>query len=99
MLGVVVAVLVLSTFHLLIGFISLCIGIAASIQADVWLAHSVSPIWSGAFVSINALRKACEGFSCFKLLQQHSLNNFPSHVSLRQHNFHHVCIVLYNYPS
>jgi hypothetical protein len=29
-----------------------CVGLVASIQAEIWMAHSVSPISSGGFVSI-----------------------------------------------
>ena len=51
MWAVVIAVLVLSVFHLSLGLVSVCVGLLASIQAEVWMAHSVSPIWSGGFVS------------------------------------------------
>lgn len=30
----------------------MCLGVILSIQAEVWLAHSVSPIWSGGIVSL-----------------------------------------------
>ena len=49
---IVVAVVVLSVFHSILGVMSVCLGVTASIQAEVWLAHSISPIWSGGFVSI-----------------------------------------------
>ena len=50
---ITIVVLVLSVFHLVLGLISVCVGVTSSIRAEVWLAHSVSPIWSGGFVSIN----------------------------------------------
>ena len=46
-----VAVFMLCLFHVLLGLVAVAIGVAASIQAEVWLAHTVSPIWSGVFVS------------------------------------------------
>jgi len=49
---VVTAVCVISGFHIVLGLISVVVGIISSIKAEVWLAHSVSPIWSGGFVSI-----------------------------------------------
>lgn len=51
MWAVVIATLILSVFHIGLGIISIGVGLFASIQAEVWMAHSVSPIWSGAFVS------------------------------------------------
>ncbi|KAI0231989.1 hypothetical protein LSAT2_017670, partial [Lamellibrachia satsuma] len=77
MWAVTIAVLVLSVFHLLLGFISMCVGIAASIQADVWLAHSVSPIWSGGFVSgmfnIHMFSSECPQIMCFMAFSMVSL--------------------------
>ena len=52
---VLVAVVVLSVLHITLGLMSVCLGVAASTQAQVWLAHSVSPIWSGGFVSTPSL--------------------------------------------
>lgn len=40
-----------SGFHIFLGLLSVCVGVILSIQAEVWLAHSVSPIWSGGIVS------------------------------------------------
>ena len=40
-----------SGFHIFLGVFSVCLGVILSIQAEVWLAHSVSPIWSGGIVS------------------------------------------------
>ncbi|ELU04200.1 hypothetical protein CAPTEDRAFT_225997 [Capitella teleta] len=48
-------VFVLSVFHGCLGVISICVGLFASIRAEVWLAHSVSPIWSGAFFAVTAI--------------------------------------------
>ena len=60
MWAVVVAVLGLSVFHLCLGVISICVGVSASIQAEVWMAHSVSPIWSGGFVSTSYRQQCCK---------------------------------------
>lgn len=49
--AVVVAVVVLAIFHMVVGLVSICVGVTSSIRAEVWLAHTVSPIWSGACVS------------------------------------------------
>ena len=49
---VVTSVCIISGFHVVLGLISIVVGIVSSIKAEVWLAHSVSPIWSGGFVSI-----------------------------------------------
>ena len=51
MTAVFVAVVSLSVCHMIIGLISMFIGISSTIQAEVWLAHRVSPIWSGGVVS------------------------------------------------
>lgn len=53
--AVVLGVVVLSVLHFLIGLMSVCVGVASSVTAEVWLAHTVSPIWSGAFVSISTI--------------------------------------------
>lgn len=55
MVLVVAAVAVLSVLHLAIGSVSVCVGVALSAKAEVWLAHTVSPIWSGCFVSFHCL--------------------------------------------
>ena len=41
----------ISSVHLLLACISIVLGIISQSQALVWMAHSVSPIWSGVFVS------------------------------------------------
>lgn len=48
---VVLAVYVVSGVHAFLGVLNLVVGVIASIRAEVWRAHSVSPIWSGGFVS------------------------------------------------
>lgn len=48
---VYVLTIVCALLHVISGVLSVCVGVAASVQADIWLAHSVSPIWSGVFVS------------------------------------------------
>ncbi|XP_041352419.1 transmembrane protein 196-like [Gigantopelta aegis] len=49
------AVYVVSGFHAFIGLLSVVIGVISSIKAEVWLAHRVSPIWSGAFFIITGI--------------------------------------------
>ena len=49
---VVLAVYVVSGVHAFLGLLNLVVGVISSIRAEVWRAHSVSPIWSGGFVSI-----------------------------------------------
>ena len=41
----------ISSFHLLLGLISILLGIISQSRELVWMAHSISPIWSGVFVS------------------------------------------------
>ncbi|WAR18268.1 hypothetical protein MAR_000106 [Mya arenaria] len=47
---VVTSVCVISGFHALLGVISVIVGIISSSKSEVWLAHCVSPIWSGGFI-------------------------------------------------
>lgn len=79
MYAVVVACLILSSFHMVLGLLSVFIGVAASIQAEVWLAHSVSPIWSGGFVSkgkiICKIENICTSFWLLKIAQSVSKTN------------------------
>ncbi|ESO94350.1 hypothetical protein LOTGIDRAFT_161576 [Lottia gigantea] len=56
------AVYIVSGFHCFVGLLSVCIGVISSIKAEVWLAHSVSPIWSGGFFIITGVL----GFCCAK---------------------------------
>ncbi|CAG5115553.1 unnamed protein product [Candidula unifasciata] len=49
------AVFVVSGFHIFLGILSVCLGVISSFKAEVWLAHSVSPIWSGGFFSITGI--------------------------------------------
>ena len=48
---VLVSVIILCLLHVLLGLVAVAVGVTASIKAEVWLAHTVSPIWSGVFVS------------------------------------------------
>jgi hypothetical protein len=48
----VLLVVILSAIHIFFGVISIITGITSTIQALVWVAHAISPIWSGAFVCI-----------------------------------------------
>ena len=49
---VLTAVYIISGVHIFLGILSVCLGVVSSIRSEVWLAHSVSPIWSGGFVSM-----------------------------------------------
>lgn len=53
--SVLVLVVGLSIIHILVGAVSICLGTISSIQGLVWMAHRVSPIWSGAFVSLDLI--------------------------------------------
>ncbi|XP_029642959.1 uncharacterized protein LOC106873950 [Octopus bimaculoides] len=52
-------VFVLSGLHFFVGLVSVCVGVVSSIKAEVWLAHSVSPIWSGGFFIITGILGVC----------------------------------------
>ncbi|XP_052769602.1 transmembrane protein 196-like [Mya arenaria] len=52
---VVTSVCVISGFHALLGVISVIVGIISSSKSEVWLAHCVSPIWSGGFFIITGI--------------------------------------------
>jgi hypothetical protein len=41
----------ISSLHLLLALISIIVGIISQSRSPVWMAYSVSPIWSGVFVS------------------------------------------------
>ena len=45
-------VVVLLVFHVIFGIISIFTGILSTLRALVWTAHTVCPIWTGAFVSL-----------------------------------------------
>ena len=53
---VITFVLVLSGLHSLLGILSVCFGITSSIATEVRLDDHVSPIWSGAVVSIHVAK-------------------------------------------
>lgn len=48
-------VIVLSSLSIFFGVFSFAIGMLSSAQSQVWMAHTVSPLWSGAFVSLISL--------------------------------------------
>ena len=54
---IIIAVYALCSCHAVIAVLSVIIGVASSIKAEVWMAHRVSPIWSGAFVSIDMMNR------------------------------------------
>ncbi|KAL5007954.1 hypothetical protein ScPMuIL_013535 [Solemya velum] len=56
---VLIAVYAISTCHMFLGLMSICLGVVSSIQAEVWLAHKVSPIWSGSFFLITGILGIC----------------------------------------
>lgn len=69
---VIILVYVTSGFHVLLGLLSVCLGVIASIKSEVWLAHRVSPIWSGGFFIITGIvavlcarRKSSYVIMCF----------------------------------
>lgn len=54
-----------SSLHLLLALISIIVGIIAQSRSPVWIAHSVSPIWAGVFVS-RAVRVTAFATVCFQ---------------------------------
>ena len=52
MYGKIVLIVVLSALHIFFGIISFIVGVLTSAQSLIWMAHTVSPLWSGAFVSL-----------------------------------------------
>jgi len=48
--SIMILVVGLSVIHILNGAVSICLGTISSIQGIVWMAHRLSPIWSGTFV-------------------------------------------------
>jgi transmembrane protein 196 len=42
---------VISSFHLVLAVVSIILGIISQSREVVWMAHSISPVWSGVFVS------------------------------------------------
>jgi hypothetical protein len=59
---VLVVTIVFAALHVISGLMSVCVGVAASVQSEMWLAHTVSPIWSGAFFAVTGLL----GLACLK---------------------------------
>ncbi|OWF46583.1 Transmembrane protein 196 [Mizuhopecten yessoensis] len=69
---VIILVYVTSSFHVLLGLLSVVLGVVSSIKSEVWLAHRVSPIWSGGFFIITGIvgvlcakRKSSYVIMCF----------------------------------
>ncbi|XP_060070869.1 uncharacterized protein LOC132550797 [Ylistrum balloti] len=69
---VIILVYATSGFHVLLGLLSVCLGVISSIKSEVWLAHRVSPIWSGGFFIITGIvgvvcarRKSSYVIMCF----------------------------------
>uniref|UniRef100_A0A1I8HVF0 Transmembrane protein n=1 Tax=Macrostomum lignano TaxID=282301 RepID=A0A1I8HVF0_9PLAT len=48
--SVLLTVLVLAITHIALGSLSIVLGTISTIEAVVWMAHRVSPIWSGGFI-------------------------------------------------
>jgi predicted neutral ceramidase superfamily lipid hydrolase len=42
----------ISSLHLLLALINIIVGIISQSRSTVWMAYSISPIWSGVFVSL-----------------------------------------------
>uniref|UniRef100_A0A1I8GVV6 Transmembrane protein 196 n=1 Tax=Macrostomum lignano TaxID=282301 RepID=A0A1I8GVV6_9PLAT len=53
--SVLASVLVLAVIHLILGSLSIMLGTVSTIQAVVWMAHRVSPIWSGGFFFVTGM--------------------------------------------
>lgn len=41
---------VISSLHLVLALINIILGITSQIREPIWMAHSISPLWSGVFV-------------------------------------------------
>ncbi|XP_070569444.1 transmembrane protein 196-like [Ptychodera flava] len=60
MYSVLIILAVLAVFHILLGIISFGVGAISSSRAVMWLAHTISPVWSGAcFIICGVLGLAC----------------------------------------
>jgi hypothetical protein len=47
----IIFVIVLSALSIFFGILSAILGVLSTIQAPIWMAHTISPLWSGFFVS------------------------------------------------
>ncbi|XP_006815793.1 transmembrane protein 196-like [Saccoglossus kowalevskii] len=60
MCSVITTLAVLAVTHIMLGLISFGVGAISSSRAVMWLAHTVSPVWSGAcFIICGVLGLAC----------------------------------------
>ena len=66
----VLAVL-LSLFHLILGVLAVGAGFISTIQAEVWMAFSVGPIWTGAVFIVTGLT----GFLAMRRRTLYLVNN------------------------
>ena len=65
---VTVLICAVSIAHIILGLLSIVIGVTSSVDAEVWMAHRVSPIWSGSFVSLS---RVCSRTLTVKLIESH----------------------------
>ncbi|CAF1002140.1 unnamed protein product [Brachionus calyciflorus] len=78
MLGKIVFIIIISSFHILLGVINFIVGILSSIRSRVWMAHTVSPIWSGILYIVSGL---C-GLAMFKQRSQYTILCFAASNSM-----------------
>lgn len=71
---VIRCIVVLGVMHFILGIISIVVGIISTKRAEVWLAHSVSPIWSGACFVICGLT----AFTCARKRTAYMIMVFTS---------------------
>lgn len=43
----------ISSLHVILALMSIILGIISQSREPVWMAHSISPLWSGVFVRIS----------------------------------------------
>lgn len=85
----------ISSIHLLLALINILVGIISQSQLPIWMAHSVSPIWSGVFVSWTNVTIPSHIFSSF----QFGLCGALGIVCARQKGLYVVNILYWNLSS
>lgn len=88
----------ISTLHVLLALISILLGIVSQSRKVVWMAHSVSPIWSGVFVSSENRTKGMKSSVHVSSLQ-FALCGGTGFVSARQKGLYVVRTVLKHAPD
>ncbi|KAF6023270.1 hypothetical protein EB796_018427 [Bugula neritina] len=93
---ILVPVYILSACHGITAVLSICLGIASSLTADVWMAHRVSPIWSGGFIMVFAAFSAVSmvvGVVNIQLLKMGLVNHMLDGDTLRKEKYDDMVII------